>query len=104
MATTETVYEHIVLDEHGTAWIEGANTKIVELVSEVQAYGWSPSELHLQHPHLSMGQIHSALAYYWDHQEEIDADVRRRLEEAEALKRAAEPSPVVRKLRARGLL
>ena len=100
--TTSTSYEHIVLDESGVPWIVGANTKIVELVSEVQAYGWSPAELHFQHPHLSLGQIHSALAYYWDHKDEIDADVQRRLEEAETLRRHAEPSPVLRKLRAHG--
>ena len=99
---TGTTYEHIALDEKEVPWIVGANTKIVELVSEVQAYGWSPAELHLQHPHLSLGQIHSALAYYWDHRDEIDADVQRRLEEAEALRRDAEPSLVVRKLRAHG--
>ncbi|HVF58401.1 MAG TPA: DUF433 domain-containing protein [Thermoanaerobaculia bacterium] len=75
---TGTTYEHIVLDEGGVPWIVGANTKIVELISEVHAYGWSPAELHFQHPHLSLGQIHSALAYYWDHKDEIDADVQRR--------------------------
>lgn len=103
-ATTSTSYEHIVLDESGVPWIVGANTKIVELISEVHAYGWSPAELHFQHPHLSLGQIHSALAYYWDHKDEIDADVQRCFEEAETLRRNAEPSPVVRRLRAGGLL
>jgi alkylation response protein AidB-like acyl-CoA dehydrogenase len=51
---------------------------------------------------LSLGQIHSALAYYWDHKDEIDADVQRRLEEAETLRRDAGPSPVARKLRGHG--
>jgi uncharacterized protein (DUF433 family) len=41
--------------------------KVIELVREQDAYGWSPEELHFQHPYLSLGQIHSALAYYWDH-------------------------------------
>ena len=71
---TATTYEHIVLDESGIPWIRGANTKVVELMNEVQAYGWSPNELHFQHPHLSLGQIHSAIAYSWDHQQEVDAD------------------------------
>ncbi len=103
MATT-TTYEHIVLDEHGVPTIEDANTKVVELVTEVQAFGWSPTELHFQHPHLSLGQIHSALAYYWDHKDEMDAEVQRRLEESERLRLDAEPSPIVKKLRAKGLL
>jgi len=28
--------------------------------------------LHFNYPHLSMSQIHSALAYYWDYKEEIE--------------------------------
>jgi uncharacterized protein (DUF433 family) len=102
--STRTSYAHIVLDESGVPWIEDANTKIVELAAEVDSYGWSPQELQFQHPHLRLGQIHSALAYYWDHKDEIDADLRRRLEFAEALRREAGPSPVVQRLRAQGLL
>jgi len=39
--------------------------KVVESVVEQQAYGWSPEELRFQHPYMTLGQIHSALAYYW---------------------------------------
>lgn len=60
----ETRYEHIVLDEECILSIAGTTMKVVELVVEQQAYGWSPEELHFQHPHLTLGQIHSALAYY----------------------------------------
>lgn len=99
MTLAATKYEHIALDESGVPVIVGANTKVVELVTEIHAYGWSPTELHLQHPHLSLGQIHSALAYYWDHQAELDADMERRFEEAETLRRAAPVPPVVERLR-----
>jgi len=54
--------------------------KVIELVLDRIAYGWSPEELRFQHPYLTMGQIYSALAYYADHQEELDADIQRRLE------------------------
>ena len=79
-AAARTPYEHILVDEHGVPWIAEANTKVVELVAGVHAYGWSPEELAFQHPHLTLGQIHSALAYYWDHREEVDADLARRQE------------------------
>src|ERR1041385_4656508 len=68
----------IELDEHGVPWITGANTKVVEVVLDKLAYGWSPEEMHRQHPHLSMAQIHAALAYYYEHQDEVDADIERR--------------------------
>src|SRR2546423_1965011 len=68
----------IELDDTGVPWIAGANTKVVEVVLDKKAYGWSPEEMHRQHPHLSMAQIHAALAYYYEHQAEVDADIERR--------------------------
>ena len=36
-------------------------------------------ELQHQHPHLTLGQIYSALAYYSDHQEEMDLTIEKQL-------------------------
>ena len=80
MSVVETRYEHVVLDDHGVPLIAGTTTKVVELVVEKMAYGWSPEEFHLQHPYLSLGQIYSAFAYYWDHVDEINQDIQRRAE------------------------
>jgi uncharacterized protein (DUF433 family) len=98
----ETRYEHITLNEDRVPSIAGTTMKVVELVVEQQAYGWSPEELYFQHPYLTLGQIHSALAYYWDHREELDRDIQRRLERVEELRRTAQPSPLVERLRTRG--
>jgi uncharacterized protein (DUF433 family) len=102
MPAAATSYEHIVLDDQGVPVIAGANTKVAELVLEVMAHGSSPEELHYQFPHLSLGQIHSALAYYWDHREAIDADIERRHGRVEALRREIGPSPLAAKLARRG--
>jgi len=102
IAAKVTTYEHIVLDEQGAPWIRDANTKIVELVEEVKAHGWSPEELTYQHPHLTLGQVHSALAYYWDHREEIEADLDRREALVEEIRREAGVHPLIVKLRAQG--
>ena len=82
----ETHYEHIMLDEDHVPSIAGTMMKVVELVVEQQAYGRSPEELHFQHPYLTLGQIHSALAYYWDHREGLDRDIQRRFERVEKLR------------------
>src|ERR1700710_747357 len=71
-------YPHIELDAAGVPMLEGTTMKVAELVMAQRAYGWSPEEIHFQHPALSLSQIHSALAYYWDHQSEIDRDIERR--------------------------
>ena len=78
MSFAETHYAHIVLDARGVPHIAGTTMKVVELVTAQTAYGWSAEELHFQFPHLSLGQIHSALAYYWDHRDELDQDIARR--------------------------
>ena len=102
MTVAATRYAHIATDESGIPWIHGSNTKVVELVAEVKAYGWSPEELAYQHPHLTLAQIHSALAFYWDHRAEIDADLERREETVEEIRHEVGEHPLVTKLRARG--
>ena len=102
IAAARTTYEHIVLDEQGVAWIDGTSTKIVELVEEVKAHGWSPEELAYQHPHLTLGQVHSALAFYWDHHAEIEADLESREARVEEIRREVGEHPLIAKLRAQG--
>jgi len=100
----ETRYEHVILNEAEVPTIAGTTMKVVELVLEKMAYGWSPEELHFQHPYLTPGQIHSALAYYWDHQDELDRDIERRLEFVDRVQDAIRPSPLVTRLKAKGLI
>ena len=104
MLDTETRYEHIVLDKAKIAIIAGTNMKVIELVLDRTAYGWSPEELQFQHPYLPLGQIHSALAYYWDHQAELDGEIEKRLQQVEKFKKASRPSPLEARLKAKGLL
>jgi len=101
---TETRYEHIILNEDLVPMIAGTTTKVVELILDHVAYGWSPEELHFQHPHLAMGQIHSALAYYWDHKPEIDQDIERRLQVVDRLQQKTRRPSLVERLRAKGLV
>lgn len=102
--TTTTEYRHILVDEDNVPFIKGTSMKVVELITSIHAYGWSPEELHFQYPHLSMSQIYSALAYYWEHKEEIDTDMQQRFEYAERLRLEAGESPLAKRLRAEGLI
>jgi uncharacterized protein (DUF433 family) len=90
----------IEIDENGVPWISGANTKVVEVVLDKIAHGWSPEEMHSQHSHLSMAQIHAALAYYYEHQTELDAKIARDWEEATELAANQPDSPLRQRLRA----
>jgi uncharacterized protein (DUF433 family) len=73
------VYGHIELTSAGVPVIAGTSVKVVEIAIERLAHHWDADELHRQHPHLTLGQIHAALAYYYDHRDELDEDIDRRL-------------------------
>ncbi len=106
MATVVTT--HIHLDERGRAWIDDTNVKVIEVVLDKLAHNSSPEEMHEQYPHLSLAQIHAALAYYYDHKAEFDAEIERGLREYdEALaeqRRLPEHQRLMDKLRALGKL
>ncbi len=104
MALTITEYKYIQIDERNVPLIAGTTMKVVELITSVKAYGWTPEELHANYPHVSMSKIYSALAYYWDHKQELDADIKRRYQEAEKLRIEAGESPIATKLRTMGYL
>ena len=93
------ITRHIYLDEEGRAWIDDTNIKVIEVVLDKLAYGWSAEEIHEQHPHLSLAKIHAALSYYYDHQAEIDTEIERKDKEIEALMAKAKDSPLKKRLR-----
>ncbi len=99
MAIQKTNYEHIVIQNEGVPIIDGTFTKVIELVREVQTWGWSPEELCYQHAYLTLGQVHSALAYYWDHKEELDADLARRSDHVQRMQQDLTSTPVVVRLK-----
>lgn len=100
MTMIETPYEHIVINDERTPIIDGTTMKVIELVLEQQAYGWSAEECYFQHPYLTLGQIYSALAYYWDHKADLDQDIAQRYENIVHLQRAMPLSPLIARIKA----
>lgn len=92
-------YPHIEMSANGAAVIAGTRTKVVEVVLDRLAHHWDADEIHRQHPHLSLAQIYAALAYYHDHQDEIEREIEERLERIERIARAQPPSVLQAKLR-----
>ena len=80
----------IEIDAHGVAWIAGTKAKVLVVLDKF-AHGWSPEEIHFQHP-LSLAQIHGALTYYYENQAALDAQIRDRHDEsARLLEQASDP-------------
>jgi uncharacterized protein (DUF433 family) len=98
------VYAHIDYDAAGTPFITGTQTKVEEIVLDHLAWHWDAETIHRNHPHLSLAQIHSALAYYYDHQTDMDTQIESGLRQVANIKDSLADSPVRLKLIAQGLL
>ena len=94
---------HIRIDDQRRAWIDTTKVKVIEVVLDHLAYGWSADEIHEQHPRLSLAQIHTALAYYYDHQAEMDAQIQGDLKSVRELRASLDASPLQRRLHAAAL-
>jgi uncharacterized protein (DUF433 family) len=95
---------NISIDESGTAWIEGTKTKVIEVALTKIASGLNPEDLQAELPHLSLAQVYAALAYYYAHKEELDAEIARRKQWAEEMAAQAGESPFAERMRATGKL
>jgi uncharacterized protein (DUF433 family) len=55
--------------------------------------GLTPEEIVVQIPHLTLAQVHAALAYYHSNLEQMDAEMAEEEVEADRLARENPPSP-----------
>jgi len=78
--------------------------RISQIVMDYLAYGWSVEEMCRQHSYLMMAEAHAAMAYYFDHQEEIDGEIRSEWGEAEQAKSQKVRSAFWVRMQAKGLL
>ena len=99
----ETSYPHIERRSDGKLWLIGTQTKVIEVALDRLAHHWDADEIQRQHPHLTLGQIHSCLAYYYDHQEEMDRIIEEQLRTIEHLRGQQGGSVLRAKLKSKGL-
>lgn len=75
-------YPHITSSPriaNGVPIIQGTRITVRTIAGYYQL-GLSPDEILQSLPHLTQSQLHSALAYYFDHQKEIDRDLKRNVD------------------------
>jgi uncharacterized protein (DUF433 family) len=61
--------------------VSGTDIKVSQIASEYEHLGMTPDDIIEAHGHLTLADVHAALAYYYDHRDAI----RREWEEADAL-------------------
>jgi uncharacterized protein (DUF433 family) len=86
----------------GKACIAGHRIRVLDVVGWHEHHGLGPDEIVSHYPTITLGDVHAALAYYFDHIDEIQEEMRPERALAEKL-RANEPSLVESKLRREGL-
>jgi uncharacterized protein (DUF433 family) len=100
--------EHIELTAKGVAKLVGHRINVEQIVALKVYQGMSADQIHADaYPHLSLSQIHAALAYYYDHREEMDRQMRegREFADRERQKQLNDPArqALVAKLNARAV-
>jgi hypothetical protein len=63
--------------------------------------GMSPDEIVDDFPSLTLADVHAALAYYWNHRDEIEREIVEDRRETEELRKRIGPGPLAEKLRRR---
>ena len=79
LMSTAAIHTHIVQTPGtcgGRPRIDGHRVRVQDIVIEYESQGLSPEEICREHPGVSLAQVHAALAYYYDHRDEIEAEIR----------------------------
>jgi uncharacterized protein (DUF433 family) len=95
---TGTTVRHIRLDEQGRPWITDTQVKVIEIVLDHLGYGWSAETIQENHPGLTLAQVYAALAWYYDHQLEMDKEIETQGERLREMRAAIPPSQLQRRL------
>ncbi len=80
-------YPHISIDSGGVARIGDSRYKVLHLAGEHYRCGWSGEELLRQHPDLRPEEVYAALAYFYDHYDEMVQRLQENTQFAEAMRR-----------------
>ena len=97
--SAETVFQHIVRSSEvagGKPRIDGHRITVQNIVIWHEQMGYSVDEIATQYD-LTLSEIYSALAYYYDHKEEIDRSIEQGEAFADTLRQKS-PSLLAQKL------
>jgi uncharacterized protein (DUF433 family) len=95
-------YPHIEKPADGPARLQNhPRVRVAMIVMDYLAHGWSPDEMCRQHTYLTPAEAHSAMAYYYDHHEEIDQEIAAELKEVDGIYARCGLSPFLQSLKAR---
>lgn len=90
---TAVSYPHLLVGSDGAMRIGRTRYKVIHLATEHYHHGWSAEELLRQHPDLRPEEAYAALTYFYDHFDEMLAQMK---ETAKTVELQRPPQPVSR--------
>ena len=77
-STLAVIREHIVRTPDtcgGKPRIAGTRIQVKDVALMHERMGMTPAQIVADYPHLTLADIHAALAYYHDHRDQIEAEI-----------------------------
>jgi len=89
MAIEDVLVQHIETTPSvlgGKPRLAGHRIRVLDIVVWHEKRGLSPDEIAELYPSITLADVHAALAYYFDHREEIEAELQRETNIVAAMK------------------
>lgn len=100
-----TMYPHIEAPGSEPARLQRLpRVRVAQIAMDYLAHGWSADEMCRHHPYLKPAEAHAAMAYYFDHQEQMDQEIEAELDQARDFDSRSPRSPFVHRMKAEGRL
>jgi uncharacterized protein (DUF433 family) len=78
----------------GKPCIAGTRIRVLDVYAMYELGGKTPDEIVAAYPHISLAEVHSALAYYYSHREEIEKSYQESKRIVAELKDKLGPGPL----------
>ncbi len=89
------IKNHITHDPQvmgGKPCIAGTRIRVWDIYELHERRGYSPDEIVSAFPHITLSDVHAALAYFWDNQDEIRAQMKQSDDVADEIRKSLPPS------------
>lgn len=103
--STISAYPHIVKESGSPARLEShPRTRVAMIVMDYLGRGLGPEDIVRHYPYLTLAEVHAAMTYYHDHQDEIDTEIQSELDQLGSSADANSRSAIWQKLKAKGVI
>ncbi|MDZ4659138.1 MAG: DUF433 domain-containing protein [Bythopirellula sp.] len=80
------------------AYVEGTRVRVSDIYAFAEIQGMAADRIVEQLPHLSLGQVHAALSYFFDHREQVLQEIREDDQFVRLMRERTGPGPLEFKL------